>query len=92
LGGGGTIITGTLNIFGDPGFVSPVTGDYHLRFGSAAIDAGINAGVTTDIDGQIRPCRVYGGGFDQSFDLGADEYCPPSTPLQSYLPIVLRSR
>ena len=47
---------------GDPLF----TPDYHLSAGSAAIDQGTNAGVTTDIDGESRP---HGGGYD----IGADE-------------------
>ncbi|MGD9030312.1 MAG: choice-of-anchor Q domain-containing protein, partial [Anaerolineae bacterium] len=43
--------------------------DYRLLSGSAAIDAGVDAGVTTDIDGQTRP---YGAGAD----IGADEFVP----------------
>ena len=39
---------------------------YHLMPGSAAIDRGVSAKVTTDIDGQSRP---LGAGYD----LGADE-------------------
>jgi len=48
---------------GDPAFAAD---GYHLTPGSAAIDQGVNAGVTTDIDGQTRP----NGGYD----LGADEF------------------
>jgi fibronectin-binding autotransporter adhesin len=51
---------------GDPAFVSPHEGDYHIGPTSAAIDAGVDAGVTTDIDGHMRP---VGGGYD----IGADE-------------------
>jgi PKD repeat protein len=64
--GGGPIYTGTVNVWGDPGFVNPENGDYHISYGSAAIDAGIDAGVYTDIDGEPRPA---GAGFD----IGADE-------------------
>ncbi|MBM4467777.1 MAG: hypothetical protein FJ014_19880, partial [Chloroflexi bacterium] len=60
---------------GAPAFqaTNPLTGDpkldatYHLQAGSAAIDAGVDAGVTTDIDGEARP---WGAGYD----IGADEY------------------
>jgi len=51
---------------GDPLFVNPTGGDYHISPGSAAIDNGVATSVTTDIDGQTRP--HYGG-----YDLGADE-------------------
>jgi len=51
---------------GDPAFVAPDEGDYHIRSTSAAIDKGVDAEVSTDIDGQPRP---IGAGFD----LGADE-------------------
>jgi len=68
--GDGSIFTGTLNIWGDPHFVDPEVGDYHVRPPSAAIDAGVDAGVYTDIDGDARP---QGSGFD----IGADEFVPP---------------
>ena len=64
--GEGSIVTGTVNAWGDPGFVNPAAGDYHILPGSAAIDAGIDAGVDFDIDGNRRP---LGAGFD----IGADE-------------------
>ncbi len=65
-GGGGAIYTGTRNYWGDPAFVDPGTGDYHLGAGSAAIDKAVATTVTTDLDGEYRP----GDGND----LGADEY------------------
>jgi uncharacterized repeat protein (TIGR01451 family) len=46
--------------------VDPDAGDYHIGFGSAAIDAGVDARVYHDIDSDPRP---LGGGYD----LGADE-------------------
>ena len=52
------------NIDGDPLFVSPM--NPHLRPGSPCIDAGMDAGVHKDMDGQPRP---WGAGFD----MGADE-------------------
>jgi predicted outer membrane repeat protein len=64
----GTIVHGDHDLFNQPpAFVDPANGDYHIRVGSPAIDAGVDAGVTTDIDGQPRPA---GSGFD----LGADEW------------------
>ena len=46
-------------------------GSYHLRAVSACVDAGTDAGVYTDIDGQTRP---WGAGFD----MGADEFSTES--------------
>jgi len=69
----GTIITGTNNYWGDPAFVDPTSGDYHIGAGSAAIDVGVNAGVGDDIDGHPRP-------RGPAPDLGADElYVPDLT-------------
>jgi len=64
--GAGTILTGTHNYWGDPAFVNPGAGDYHIRASSAAVDKGLDAGVNEDIDGTPRPIG-YG------YDIGADE-------------------
>ncbi len=66
-GGEGTIITGTVNVRGDPAFVDPDAGNYHILSTSAAVNAGVDAGVTTDIDGDTRPSGL-------GYDIGADEY------------------
>jgi|SRR5579859_187669 len=50
---------------GPSGFANPVVSNYHLRSGSAAIDAGVDSGVYFDIDGDPRP---LGKGFDIGFD------------------------
>jgi len=66
-GGPGTIVTGAVNIYGDPAFADPLAHDYHLSSGSAARDQGIATGVADDLDGQARPNGV-------AADLGADEF------------------
>ena len=55
---------------GDPAFA--VDG-YHITPASAAMDAGIDAGVTTDIDGHHRP-------YNSAPDLGADELVATTVP------------
>jgi hypothetical protein len=79
-GGGGYISTGTVNVYGDPAFVNPSVWDYHLTDGSAAIDAGVDASVTADIDGDPRPIGL-------APDIGADEF----RRWFLYLPLVLRN-
>jgi predicted outer membrane repeat protein len=75
----GIVSGGTHNASGNPNFVNVAQDDYRLGAGSAAIDAGIDLGVTTDLDGDPRPC---GSGFD----IGYDEYCQRYV----YLPLVMR--
>jgi hypothetical protein len=70
-------ITVTHAITGSPAFADAAY-PYHLTAGSAAIDQGVSAGVTSDIDGDPRPMRLLP-------DLGADE-----APFWLYLTIVLR--
>ena len=65
---GGTLHWGDGNIDSDPLFVGG--GDHHLTSGSPCIDAGTDAGVYTDMDGEARP---QGDGYD----MGADEYLEP---------------
>lgn len=69
--GEGEVITGTVNLWADPAFVAPAARDYHIANYSPARDSGVDAGVTTDLDGQSRPC---GDGYD----VGADEFHPAS--------------
>jgi putative cofactor-binding repeat protein len=71
-------IQGTNPVSGNPRFINPAAGDYHVGAGSAAIDAGVNAGVTTDVDGDPRP-------IGPAPDVGADE------ARFVYLPLVLRN-
>jgi hypothetical protein len=88
-----SLITGTHNLFwnnntnpnllnnpvqADPHLVNPSGGDYHLGGGSAAVDAGVNAGVTTDYDSNPRPIGT-------GYDIGAYERW-----MYVYLPLVMR--
>ena len=63
------------NITGDPLFRDPANGDYHLsnNNNSPAIDAGIDTGITLDLDGIIRP---QDGNSDGSslYDIGCYEH------------------
>ncbi|MCC7353067.1 MAG: hypothetical protein IT330_04855 [Anaerolineae bacterium] len=78
----GNTITTTNDITGNPHFVNPAALDYHISPASEAIDQGMNARVTTDIDGQRRP---YGTGFD----IGADEFVPEPL-LRRWFPMLLK--
>jgi parallel beta-helix repeat protein len=61
-GGPGTL-TVIRQITGNPAFAAD---GYHITLASAALDAGVDAGVTVDIDGEPRPAGTH-------YDLGADE-------------------
>jgi PKD repeat protein len=76
----GTISGGTHDVFGNPNFVDPANGDYHVAPPSAAIDAGTDAGVYTDLDGNVRPS---GGGFD----IGAYEVSIATVPITGLVAI-----
>lgn len=54
----------------DPLFVDPENGDFRVRAGSPAIDAGLSTGPALDFLGHVRP---LGG----ARDLGAFEFGPP---------------
>lgn len=77
VSGAGTVVV-SHEYIGDPIFVNPAGWDYHISKGSAALNRGINIGVSTDIDGDGR----YGAP-----DLGADEYV---YDWQIYLPVIFR--
>ncbi|MBC7262221.1 MAG: right-handed parallel beta-helix repeat-containing protein, partial [Chloroflexi bacterium] len=70
---------------GDPQFVHLAGGNFRLRPGSPAVDAGTCAGAPTDdLDGDLRP---QGAGCD----IGADEFTYGGTPPHLlYLPLVVR--
>ena len=67
------------NLSGDPRFLNPSAGDYHIGPASAALDRGVDAGIYSDMDNQPRPY--------QAPDLGADEYWPPDVLKYAYLPL-----
>ncbi len=48
----------------DPLFVNPAGDDYHLTTASPAIDAGTNAGVTADLEGNPRDTRPDIGAYE----------------------------
>jgi len=63
----GASVTVLNEYLGDPVFLNPDVGDYHIGPGSAALDRGVDAGVAVDIDGESRPVGAR-------CDLGADEF------------------
>jgi predicted outer membrane repeat protein len=75
-----SVTSGGHSLVGDPKFVDSLNGDYHLQFGSAAIDRGVDAGVYADLDGNPRP---VGAGFD----IGAYEY---QSIKVLYLPLIYK--
>jgi parallel beta-helix repeat protein len=79
-GGGGSILR-TYNFWGNPHFSAD---GYHLSSGSAALDAGLSAGVTADVDGDLRP-------YCTAPDFGADEAVGSFACQNVYLPTVLRN-
>jgi hypothetical protein len=74
----GSGVSSASEVGGNPAFVHPGAGDYHIGPDSAAIDSGTDAGVTIDIDGDSRPIGPLP-------DLGADE-----AGRRVFLPLVLR--
>lgn len=68
---------GTGNIDMDPLFVDPTGEDYHLAAMSPCIDAGVDAGVYIDFEGDSRPQGAY-------FDMGVDEFVYEGPGLRAY--------
>jgi hypothetical protein len=77
----GAVTSGGNSFNGNPGFVNPAGGDYHLLSSSDAVDAGIDAGIYEDKDGNLRPVGV-------GFDIGAYEYI--YQPQIVNLPVIYR--
>jgi parallel beta-helix repeat protein len=79
--GGGAPVPGPGSISADPQFVDAAAGDYHLAWGSPAMNAGTNAGAPAyDKDGVPRPqlSRVDMGAYEQ-------------VGFEIFLPMVLRN-
>ena len=53
----------------DPLLIDPASDNYHIPAGSPAIDAGLEVGITTDLDGNPRP-------QGNAPDIGAYEFTP----------------
>lgn len=64
--GPGSIDPGSAAFFGDPQFVDPAGGDFHIQAGSPAVGNAAKTFITEDIDSQLRP-------WDGGSDIGADE-------------------
>ena len=75
----GVVTGGAHSLTGDPLFIAPGAGDYHLGKGSAAIDAGTDMGVTHDLDRVARPQGA-------NVDIGAYEAMVTSE-YRTYLPL-----
>ncbi len=83
--GGAGALTHSGDITGDPAFVDPNGGDYHIGPASAAVDRGVDAGVAADKDGRPRDARPDLGAYElaalrvtKSVDR---DPAPPGTPL-----------
>ena len=74
----GSLVVVQRQYIGDPAFAAD---GYHISRESAARDRGVDAGVTSDIDGEVRV-------FGPAPDLGADEWIGDQ---RVYLPLVLRN-
>jgi predicted outer membrane repeat protein len=73
------VTSGLFSFSGNPAFASPASNDYHLLYYSEAINAGLDAGVDVDFEGDLRP-------LDGGFDIGFDEYALHAL----FLPLLLR--
>ncbi|CAG0928541.1 hypothetical protein TFLX_00917 [Thermoflexales bacterium] len=73
---------GPHDVSGNPLFVNRTGHDYHISLASPLAGVGVNLGVATDIDGEVRPAP--GGTLP---DIGADEVAQRRV----YLPMIKRN-
>jgi len=78
-------IVGLHSFSGDPNFIDPVGGDFHIGLLSAAIDQAVPGLADDDIDHETRPLDGDHDGVAAA-DLGADEL----VVWYGFLPLVLR--
>jgi hypothetical protein len=71
-------IEGSNPVYGNPAFIDPSGGDYHIGPGSAAVDAALDIGELLDVDGDSRP-------IGPAPDIGADEAW-----FWVFMPVILR--
>lgn len=79
----GTALEGEGLKDGNPDFVDPSAGDFHLGHSSSCIDTGLSiAAVAADMDGVVRPIDGTGDG-NAFWDIGCYEAPVPEIPLQT---------
>lgn len=83
-GGDGAVNAGTRNYWGNPNFLAPDAGDYHISATSAAVDKVLDIGAPVDMDGDQRP---RGNGYD----IGADELPSPLSVVIQASPIPVKA-
>ncbi len=76
------LIAGLHDVNGNPSLVNRAGHDYHIGPTSPLAGTGLNLGVATDIDGDVRPAPS-----GTSPDLGADEIAQRRV----YLPVIMRN-
>jgi len=77
------------NIDYDPMFLDALNGNYRISALSPAVDAALDIGVYTDLDGNLRPFNVTGVNHGGLFDMGAYEVIPEPSVMLLIIPGVI---
>jgi hypothetical protein len=77
------------NINTDPLFLDALNGNYRISALSPAVDAAIDVGVYTDLDGNIRPFDALWANHGGLFDMGAYEVVPEPSILLLIIPGII---